>query len=160
MVTKNARKNLLVLGATLSAVFASASALAGGTNTLTVSANVVGTCKFATATSTLAFGALDPSVGANVTAIGSTSYWCTKGVTTAAITADNGSNFLVSRRMVNATSATDLIAYSLTLTPSATAPAGPGTPLALGLSGTVLGPNYTAVAAGNYSDTVTLTITP
>ncbi len=160
MVHKNACKKIAALGIALSAVFASASAMAGGTNTLTVSANVVGTCKFATTTSTLGFGSLDPSVGTNVNATGSTNYWCTKGVTTAAITADNGLNFSGSRRMVNATSATDLIPYTLTLTPSATAPGGPATPLTLNLAGTVLGTNYTAVAAGNYSDTVILTITP
>jgi spore coat protein U-like protein len=159
MDKKNACKKV-ALGLALSALFMSASAMANGTNTLTVSANVVGTCKFSTATSTLAFGALDPSVGTNVNATGSTQYWCTKGVTTAAITSDNGANFSGSRRMKHATSATDFIPYSLTLTPSATAPAGPATLLTLGLAGTVLGTDYTAVAAGNYADTVTLTITP
>ncbi len=160
MDKKNACKKVAVLGAALTALVMSASAMAGGTNTLTVSANVVGTCKFSTATSTLAFGALDPSVGTNVSATGSTNYWCTKGVTTAAISGDNGANFSTARRMKHATSATDFIPYSLTLTPSATAPAGPGTLLSLGLAGGVLGTDYTAVAAGNYSDTVILTITP
>ncbi|MEY4729011.1 MAG: hypothetical protein RL020_169 [Pseudomonadota bacterium] len=160
MDKKNACKKVAALGVALSALFMSASAMAAGTNTLTVSANVVGTCKFSTATSTLGFGALDPSVGAAVNATGSTTYWCTKGVTGVAITADNGANNSGGRRMKHATSATDFIPYSLTLTPSATAPAGPGTALTLGLAGGVLGADYTAVAAGNYADTVTLTITP
>ncbi len=160
MDKKNACKKVAALGVALSALFMSASAMANGSNTLTVSASVVGTCKFVSATSTLAFGALDPSVGTAVNVTGNTTYWCTKGVSTAAITADNGANNSGGRRMKHATSATDFIPYSLTLTPSATAPAGPGTPLTLGLAGGVLGADYTAVAAGNYSDTVTLTITP
>lgn len=159
MDKKNACKKVAALGVALSALFMSASAMAAGSNTLTVSANVVGTCKFVTATSTLGFGALDPSAATNVNATGSTNYWCTKGVTTAVIAADDGANFSGARRMKHATSA-DFIPYSLTLTPSAIAPAGPGTPLVLGLAGTVLGADYTAVAAGAYADTVLLTITP
>jgi spore coat protein U-like protein len=160
MDKKNVCKKVASVGVALTALFMSASAMAAGTNTLTVSANVVGTCKFSTATSTLAFGALDPSVATNVNAAGSTQYWCTKGVTTASIAADNGANFSVARRMKHTTAPADFIPYSLTLTPSATAPAGPGTPLTLALAGTVLGTDYTAVSAGNYTDTVTLTITP
>jgi spore coat protein U-like protein len=159
MDKKNACKKVAALGVALSALFMSASAMANGTNTLTVSANVVGTCKFVSTTSALGFGALDPSVGTTANATGSTTYWCTKGVTTAAITASDGANFSAARRMKHATVA-DYIPYSLTLTPSTTAPAGPGVPLTLGLAGSVLGTDYTAVSAGAYTDTVTLTITP
>lgn len=160
MVNKNACTKIVSMGFALSAILMSASTMAAGTNTLTVTANVVGTCKFSTTTSTLAFGALDPSVGVAVNAAGSTNYWCTKGVTTAAIAADNGANPVGAVRNMKHATLADVIPYSLVLTPSATAPGGPGLALTLGLAGTVAGPAYTAVSAGNYSDTVTLSITP
>jgi spore coat protein U-like protein len=128
------------------------------TNTLTVSASVTATCKFSSASSTLAFGALDPSVGTDVNGSTTTQFWCTKGVTTDAIIAGNGSNYSAPwRRMAGPGG--DLIPYSLTLTVAGTN-AGPASPRTLTIAGTVLGTDYTAKSAGSYSDTVALTITP
>ena len=140
-------------------IFAGVS-LAAGSNTLTVQANVAGTCKFSSATSLLDFLTLDPSVGSNVTVTATTQFWCTKGVTTDVITANNGVNFSGgSKNMKHATLA-DLIPYTLTLTPDGAANNGPASPRTLTLSGTVLGVNYAGVSAGTYSDTVTLSINP
>lgn len=133
--------------------------MATGSNTLTVSANVMGTCKFSSASSTLGFGGLDPTVGTNVSATSTTQFWCTKGVTLDAITADNGAHFAASRNMQDPVSL-DLIPYTLSLTKDANPNTGPLAPRTLTISGTVLGIDYTSKTAGNYSDTVVLTITP
>lgn len=128
-------------------------------NTLTVSANVLPTCKFSSTTSTLDFGTLDPSSGANVPGTGTTNFWCTKGVTTEAFSAGNGNNFSGgSRRMAGP--AGDYIPYSLTLTPDGAANAGPTAPRTLAIAGTVLGSDYTGKATGAYSDTVVISLTP
>lgn len=149
------------------AVFIALALLAAGgaawaldTNTLTVSASVTGTCKFqAPKTSTLDFGSLDPSNPVLVNGSGTTQFWCTKGVSTDAITADLGANPSgTTRRMAGPGG--DFIPYSLVLTPVAGVNAGPASPRTLTIAGSVLAADYTGVSAGNYADTVTLTINP
>ena len=142
----------------LAVVAFAGAAMAVDTNTLTVNANVVGTCKFNTATSTLNF-TLDPSAGGNVTANTSVTYWCTKGQAASGVAADNGAHWSGTSRQM-AMSPTDLIPYSLTLTGGAGMGGGPTSPLTLDISGTVLGTDYTSAAAGAYMDTVTLTLNP
>lgn len=154
------RKSMAVFIA-LAVFAAGGAAWAADTNTLTVSASVVGTCKFtAPKTSTLDFGPLDPSVGGNVSGSAITQFWCTKGVTTDLITANMGLNPAGATRQMRDSVSLDLIPYSLTLSPVAGANAGPTSPRTLGISGTVLAADYTSKAAGSYSDTVTLTIAP
>lgn len=145
----------VAVAVTLMAVAASATA---ETNTLTVSANVIGTCKFTTPTSTLAFGNLDPSLGGNVNGLGSASFWCTKGVTEL-FSAGQGTNWNgTSRQMIGPGG--DLIPYSLTLAPDGLSNAGPNLTRTLAISGTIVGTDYAGKAAGSYSDTVTITLTP
>lgn len=134
-------------------------AMAAGSNTLTVTAAVAGTCRFVSATSTLAFGSLDPSVGTDANASGSTTFWCTKG-TTESISANNGASWDGTKRNMLDSVSGDLIPYTLTLTPDGNPNAGPGSPRTLAIAGTVLGTDYTAKSAGSYTDTVTLSITP
>jgi hypothetical protein len=55
---------------------------------------------------------------------------------------------------------TDLIPYSLTLTPDGGTNQGPASPRMLTISGTVLGTNFAGKSEGNYYDTVLLTFTP
>lgn len=153
------KKIMIIMVVVLVAAMAGTT-MAADTSTLTVSATVVGTCKFSTGGATLDFGSLDPSVGSNVSATPATvQFWCTKGVTTDAITAGNGGNWSgTSRQMIGPGS--DLIAYSLNLAKDANANAGPASPRTLTITGQVLGPDYTAKSAGSYSDTVTLSINP
>ena len=152
------RKSMAVFIA-LAVLAAGGAAWALDTNTLTVQASVLGTCKFSTATSTLNFGALDPSSPVLVNGSSSTQFWCTKGVTTGAVTATNGTNWSGSSRRM-AGPGGDLIPYSLSITPDGNPNAGPASPRTLGIAGTVLAADYTGVSAGSYSDTVTLTINP
>ena len=149
----------LLLFAGLAVLLLSGTVMAAGDNTLTVSASVAGTCKFSSATSTLNFGALDPSVGTDVNGSGTTQFWCTKG-TTETLAADNGANYSGGKRNMKLTTGTDLIPYTLTLTPDGNANAGPGSPRTLTIGGQVLGTDYTGKTAGSYADTVVLSITP
>lgn len=155
MKTKKLVASLLAAG-----LMASGAGLAD-TNTLTVSASVTGTCKFSSATSTLSFGALDPSSASDASASNTTTYWCTKGVV-ASTSAGDGSNFSGgSRRMAGTGAAAgDFIPYSLALAGGTQTGVGPGTPLTLTIDGDIVNADYVNATAGSYSDTVTLTITP
>jgi Spore Coat Protein U domain len=135
-------------------------ALAVDSNTLTVTANVVGTCKFNSATSTLGFGALDPNSSANATATTTTTFWCTKGATVQGITHDNGSHFSSSKLHMYDTVSTDLIAYSLTLTQKGTTGLGKSTPIDLQIDGLINNADFVDATEGSYSDTVVLTFVP
>ncbi|MFQ5598470.1 MAG: spore coat protein U domain-containing protein [Nitrospiria bacterium] len=154
-------KNTFGIFAVLSMVLMAAGAAIADTNTLTVSGNVVGTCRFVSATSTLAFGALDPASGLPANTTGSTTFWCTKGVAFA-LTDDDGLHELVAdgNRMQHATTLTEYIPYTLTMTPSAATGSGPSTPITLNLTGDITFANYSDAEAGAYSDTVVITITP
>jgi spore coat protein U-like protein len=153
-------KKLLAITAAAAVMAMAGSVMAADSNTLTVSASVTGTCKFSSPTSTLNFGALDPSVGTNVNGSTTTNFWCTKGVSTDAIVAGNGLNFAVGKRQMKDAVSTDVIPYTLTLTKDGNANVGPATPRTLTVAGNVLGTDYTAKTAGSYSDTVVLNITP
>lgn len=135
-------------------------AMAAGTNTLAVSASVVGTCKFDFAASTLNFGALDPALATDATASTSTTFWCTKGAAYS-ISDDSGLNELVagSPRMQNTVNPLEYIPYSLSYVNSG-AGLGKTAAITLNLNGTVLNADYVNAEAGNYSDTVTITVTP
>jgi len=152
------RRSMTVLMA-LAVLAVGGAAWALDTNTLTVTASVTGTCVFQSETSALNFGALDPSTPADANGSTTTQFWCTRGVTTDAIVANDGSNYSgTSRQMLGP--AGDLIPYSLTLTPDGSSNQGPVSPRTLTIAGTVLAADYTGKSAGNYTDTVTLTLTP
>lgn len=154
------KKAGMILSSFAMVLFFASMSLAAGSNTLTVQANVLGTCKFSSGTSLLDFLTLDPSNPVVVNVSTSTNFWCTKGVTTDVITATNGANFSGgSRNMKHATLA-DLIPYTLTLVPDGAANTGPASPRTLTLNGSVVAAAYTGVSAGSYSDTVILNITP
>jgi len=152
-------KTFFVAAAAIALIAMAGSGMAD-TNTLTVTASVAGTCKFVAGTSLLGFGSLDPSVGTDVNASATTQFWCTKGVTTDAVSANTGLNFAGGKRGMKDTVSGDVIPYTLTLTKDANPNAGPSAPRILTLAGGVLGADYTAKTAGSYSDTVVVSINP
>lgn len=154
-------RKLVVLAMVLGLVSVLGStALAQQTNTVTVSANVVGTCRFVSPTSTLGFGGLDPSSGTDANASATTTFWCTRGASYS-ITDDDGLyESGTTHRMRHASSSTEFIPYSFSYSPTTGTGTGPGTPITLNITGTVTFANYQNAEAGNYSDTVVLTITP
>ena len=136
----------------------SGAAMAGDTTTtVAVSANVVGTCKFLTG-GTLDFGKLDPSSGADVGATASPTFWCTKN-TSYTITDDDGLHKSGTTHRMEGPTAADLIPYTFTYTSTGTGQ-GRTSPITLTISGNVAYADYRDAAAGNYADTVTLTINP
>jgi len=155
------RKSMAVFFA-LAVLAAGGAAWAVDTNTLTVRASVVGTCKFEVPkTSTLDFGALDPSVAVDKSVSTTTQFWCTKGVVTGPFTSGQGLYFDSTKNNMRDTASGDVIPYTIdSLTPDANPNVGPGTTRTLTIAGTVLATDYTGKSAGTYADTVTLTINP
>lgn len=142
-------------------ILGNAPALAADSATVSVSATVVGTCKFNSGGS-VAF-ALDPSSASNATGtVTQPAFWCTKGASYT-ITDDKGVNEAVAgtapRRMVHATLPTEFIPYSFSYTATG-AGTGKTLPITLDIASTVVNADFVNAAAGSYADTVTLSITP
>ena len=136
-------------------------ALALDTNTVTVTANVIGTCKFASATSTLAFGALDPSSALDASGSATVDFWCTRNASYSIVDDDGLHETAVdANRMQNVADATEYIPYSFSYNPAAGTGSGPSTPITLTMNGLINNADYVNAAVGNYSDTIVLTITP
>ncbi len=148
----------IVAGLGLAIFLITGTAMAAGTNTMTVSANVVGTCKFNSAISTLAFGALDPALATDASGAVNVAFWCTKGATYT-VSDDGGLHNAGTPRMQHATTLTEYVPYSISYVNSG-AGLGKTTAANLAISGTVVNADYVDAAAGNYQDTVTVTITP
>ena len=85
-------------------------------------------------------------------------FWCTKNASYT-ITDDNGLNESGTTYQMKHASLADVIPYSFVYTATGTG-SGPGTPITMNITSTVLSADYLNVAAGSYSDTVTLTINP
>lgn len=152
----------------------SAIASAGGTHAITVSASVTGVCSVVDATSTLAFGALDPSVGGTVNAVWSGTtiggkFACTKGQAYT-VTSDDGlwesssggaNNRMKLSTATDCTVATDCIRYTLTSATAGTgAGFGVGNRISFAVTGQTTTADYVNANVGSYSDTVTLTVAP
>jgi spore coat protein U-like protein len=150
-----------LFGVALQGLISTPQGLAGDNATVNVSANVVGTCKFTTASATLSFS-LDPSVGTDVTATATPSleFWCTKGASYT-VTDDDGIYETSSgqHRMKHA-SLDEYIPYSFNYTPTSGTGSGPANPITLSISGTVAYDDYANASAGSYSDTVKVTLRP
>lgn len=133
-------------------------AMAADSTTVGVTANVVGTCKFNSG-GTMAFGDLDPSTPIDKNAIVTQPiFWCTKGASYS-ISDDNGSYESGTTFRAKHASLLEYIPYTFTYTATGTGN-GPNSPITMNIAGTIQGTDYVNASAGNYADTVTLTITP
>lgn len=148
----------LVLATALTFVLAMGTvALAGDTATVNVSATVVGTCKFITGGS-VSF-TLDPSTGGDVNGtVVQPTFWCTKG-TSYTISDDNGLHESGTTHRMKHSIQEEYIPYTFTYTATGTG-MGPSSPMTMNISSKVYASDYLNASAGDYSDTVTLTITP
>ncbi len=141
-------------------------AAAADTAPVTVTARVLGTCRFSAGGTTLPFGDLPFDAAGNPAAGGATAtatlqFWCTNGASYA-ITDDSGLHATApgARRMQSTTLATpEYIAYGMSYNPATGTGTGPGNPVTLTINGTV-GPVYGANSPDSYADTVTLSINP
>ena len=140
---------------------------ASATHSLNLSATITGNCRFNTAGPTAvtigtpaAVTAIDQSeTPAAATGTANVLYRCTTG-TTAATTAGNGLNFSGSRQVC--VGASPCMPYSLNLVGGAQVGTGHGAgqDKTLAVTATISSANYENAAAGTYTDTVVLTITP
>ncbi len=153
-------KKFMVAVVAVMVVAMAGTAMAAGNQTVNVSATVAGVCQFNAGAGSITF-ALDPSVGGDVNgAVTQPTFWCTRG-TNWTITDNSGLHELVagSPRMQHATSLTDFIPYSLTYTTTGTG-SGRTVPITMDIASTVVAADYLNALAGNYADTVQLTINP
>ncbi len=148
----------VIIASLATSAFLASTAFAADTATLNVQANVVGNCKFNTASATMNFGSLDPANTTDASGAASLQFWCTKNAAYT-ISDDGGANKSgAQRRMKDA--GTNYINYSIGAYTAAGAGNGKGAPISLNLSGSVLNADYVNAAAGAYTDVVTFTINP
>ena len=141
-------------------------AAAADTAPVTVTATVLGTCRFSAGGAALGFGALPFDAAGNAAPGGATAttsllFWCTNGASYT-ITDDSGLHSTApgARRMQSTTLAVpEYIAYGMSYNPATGTGAGPGNMISLTIDGTV-GAIYGANSPDAYADTVTLTINP
>lgn len=136
---------------------ASGLAAAADSQTLAVTANVPGLCKFSSTSTPLAFGNVDPSLTVDKVVPVNVNYKCTKNTSSLGVTAAGGTN----RTMAGPTAA-DTMGYTLGFSGGTQAGKGfgPGQDLVLVVTGTITAAQYQNAAAGAYSENVTLNITP
>lgn len=131
--------------------FSAGTVLAADTADLIVTAEVLPACSFDAANTTLAFGALDGSLGTDIAAPAPAviTYKCTVGTTPLSITVPGGGT-------MNSGSTGGTLAYALTPTDTWTAATSTGS---LSVAGLVTNAAIMlAPAAADYTDTQTLTI--
>ena len=161
------RAGTAVLAAALAVLaFAGSGSSAGAeTATIAVQATVLSKsqCKFDTKASILAFGSLDPANPLDVTATASIPFVC-RGSAPVAVFAfsDDGGLYPSGPgrpRMRHATDTSEFLRYSIAFSPAfGTAPKN--APQTLIVTGTVLGVDYPGARAGNYFDTLVVSILP
>ncbi len=147
------------------ALLAGAQALAASSAAVTVSAVILtrSNCRFITGAAALPFGDLDPGNPVNVTLSVPVRFRCNGGPPTAVylVTDDDGmyETGPDARRMRHATLPGTYLPYEFSVSPaSGTIPRN--TPQTLTVTGTVRGTDYQGAAAGDYADTVVVSINP
>jgi spore coat protein U-like protein len=154
-------RTMKTLSASLKALVVASLACAAGfaaaaptdSQTLTVNATVVGTCKFSSATNTLAFGNLDQSATSDTTLDLDVTYKCTKNTASAGISIPAGGTM---------TGPGGNLPFTLAVAGDTAMGGGLGTAgtlLTAVVTGTIAAADVQAAEAGTYSTTVTLTIT-
>ena len=150
------------------AVLQAPSAFGAGSNTLSLSTSVIGTCKVTSPPGVLDFGTIDPSGGSNATASTAFAMKCTKGTISTAASDDGGLNFSGTKRMRHSVTATAFLPYAIAYS-GAIGFTGQGFGVAalaqtVTVSGTVTAAQFqnalVTLAGQAYIDTVTITVNP
>lgn len=161
------RKGHAVLVSTALLAFPGAALPAGSAVvSVPVSATILSSsnCKFNVPKSTaLAFGTIDPSGSTNITATGSLVVRCGGSAPNATFAIDDDSGLnetgVGAYRMRHTVTATAYLGYSVSYAPqSATIPKN--TNQTITITGTITSAQYANAIAGNYSDTITVTVSP
>ncbi len=142
-----------------------ASAHAAGTATLSIGATILsaGNCRFNTAGPTaLAFGGIDPSAPTDVTGNAQILFRCNGSVGTAvySVTSDDGlyETGPGASRMRHVTDTSSYLPYTLNTPIAGSVPRNTDTMLTV--TGTIRVADFQNARAGNYTDTVVLSIAP
>lgn len=127
---------------------------------LGVAAAAVGNCKFHTASAALDFGSLDPLAGRDASAVAALTFKCTKGASWT-VTDDGGlhdspAGFTRMRH----TALAAFLPYRLTYANATGTSRGANITETLTVDGLIRGGDFALAPAGNYADTVTLTLNP
>jgi spore coat protein U-like protein len=139
------------------AMLAMTGAQAADTHTINVNAEVVGTCRFNSASSDINLS-LDPTAATNVSGSSTIQYRCTRGTTPIFVMASGSTG---SNAAGNLVQGAESIAYTY-----ASVNGGDGTGMGaaqakdLTVTVTVNQANAANVAAGTYTDTIAITLTP
>ena len=113
-------------------------------------------CNFTQAAYTVPFGNLDPFSTANATSTVTLGVSCS-GNPTWFMTSDNGLHYNgATKRMRHQTELTEYLPYTMSFSPTT----GNKFVTTIAGSGTILNSSYINAYGGNFSDSVTLTITP
>lgn len=156
-------KKMLQSTAILIVLLAACKVLAAGTSNLAVTSTVLSksNCKFDSAATTLSFGNLDPATSADAIATATVGFVCRGAAPIATFfISDNGGLYSSGgHRMRNTIALTEFLRYNLTLNP-VTSTVPKNSPQTVTITGKVLGSEYQGAYAGNYNDTVIVSITP
>ena len=157
-------KKVLMAVIAVALVAMAGNAMAAGQTSINISAQVVGTCKFNSASSNLGLGSLpfDPGTGAplGATAAGSTTFWCTRNASYTVLDDDGANESGPNANRLVGTASGEFIPYAFSITsPTTGLGQGPTTDITLNFQA-VVGGTYAGNAADTYTDTVVLTITP
>lgn len=153
-------KKVLLAAAAIAAAALIRNSFAGTTmQNVSVSATVAAVCSFTNAGSGIKIGVINPL--GNATTINATMttqplFWCTKGFNYS-ITDDNGQHELGATYRLKRPGADDYIPYTLTYTKTGRG-AGRSESLNPAIFASVKASDFRDAEAGDYSDTVTLTI--
>ena len=140
----------VVLLLSLVGILAAGNALALDTASITVTANVLGTCTFDTTAYTMAFGPIDPVATADATATATLAFTCT-----------NGSGWQlddISGAQSMAGSGANTLAYSVDA--YGTIGIGTGITQNVTLTGRVTPAQAQAAVVDSYTDTLTINLNP
>jgi hypothetical protein len=144
------KMKLAALALSLAGILAAGNALALDTATISVSANVLGTCTFDTASYTMAFGAIDPLTAIDATKDVNLAFTCTNG-TNWALDDVSGSQTMTG-------SGANTLAYSIdSYSQTGT---GTGTTQNVAITGRITSLQAQAAAVDTYSDSLTLNLNP
>lgn len=150
------------------AVLQSPSLHGAGSNTLSLSTNVIGTCKVTLPPGVLDFGTIDPSGGSTVTASTTFAMKCTKGTISTAPGDDGGLNFSGTKRMQHSVTPTAYLPYAVSYS-GAAGFTGQGFGVAalaqtVTVNGSVTPAQFqnalVTTGAQNYRDLVVITVNP
>lgn len=135
-------------------------AAAAGSGTLVISAVVLSNsnCRFGSNAPSALHFAVDPSSASNVSVSTTRTFRCGGSAPTAtfSFTTDGG---LYGNRMRHATDTNEFLPYSLNLSPASGAVAK-NTDVTLTIAGTITPAQFRDAKAGDYSDTVVITLSP